>query len=82
MLHSLITILFHQNLVEYIFLIGADENAMRISFKSYKSLCITHSILVAEVIAFADLFDEALVVKDSIEMIAVNFAQLKLLKNS
>ena len=41
-----------------IFLANNDENAAPIAFNSYKSRRVTRSVLTAEVIAFAYLFDE------------------------
>ena len=38
-----------------------------ISFKSYKSRRVTRSVLSAEVIAFADLFDDAFALRSQIE---------------
>ena len=59
-----------------------DENSAPIAFKSYKSRHVTRFVLAAEVIAFSDLFDEAFVLKDSIEMEIANNVQLHLLTDS
>ena len=46
-----------------------DKNnaAIPISFKSYKSKRVTRSVLSAEVIAFADLFDQAFALRSQLE---------------
>ena len=65
-----------------IFLMDDDVNAAHIAFKSYKSRRVTRSILAAEVIALADLFDEAFALKDTIEMALANSVPLRLLTGS
>ena len=65
-----------------IFISNTDENAPSIIFKRYKSRHITFSVHSAEVISFADLFDEALVIKNAIEMAISNSVQLHLLTDS
>ena len=42
-------------------------NYLQISFKSYKSARVTRSVLSAEVIAFADWFDDAFALKSQLE---------------
>ena len=44
-----------------------SNKAIPISFKSYKSGRITPSVLYAEVIAFTDLFDDAMAIRSQIE---------------
>ena len=39
-----------------------NHNAISVSYKSYKSRYVARSVLSAEVIAFADLFDDALTI--------------------
>ena len=43
------------------------DNVIPISFKSYKSRRVTRSVLSAEVIAFADLFDDSFAIRSQIE---------------
>ena len=43
-----------------ILLMDKSNNAIPVSFKSYKSRRVTRSVLAAEAIAFADMFDDAL----------------------
>ena len=50
-----------------ILLTDNESNAVPIIYKSYKSRRVTRSVLSAEVIAFADLFDDALSLKSQIE---------------
>ena len=51
-----------------IVLIMDDSNkAIPISFKSYKSRRVTRSVLSAEVIAFAGLFDDAMAIRSQME---------------
>ena len=51
-----------------IVLIMDDSNkTIPISFKSYKSRRVTRSVLSAEVIAFADLFDDAMAIRSQME---------------
>ena len=52
----------------YIILLTDKNNAaIPISFKSYKSKRVTRSVLSAEVIAFADLFDQAFTLRSQLE---------------
>ena len=46
-----------------------NHNAIPVSFKSYKSRRVARSVLVAEVIAFADLFDDALAIRKELEFV-------------
>ena len=51
-----------------IVLLTDDSNAVvPISFKSYKSRRVTRSVLAAEVVAFADLFDDAYALRSQVE---------------
>ena len=51
-----------------IILLSDDSNrVVPISFKSYKSRRIARSVLAAEVIAFSDLFDEAISLRSQVE---------------
>ena len=50
-----------------ILLTEEHDNAIPIVFKSYKSRRVTRSVLSAEVIAFADLFDDAFAVRTQFE---------------
>ena len=50
-----------------ILLTDKNKAAIPISFKSYKSRRVTRSVLSAEVIAFADLFDEAYALRSQLE---------------
>ena len=50
-----------------ILLTDCSNSAIPIVFKSYKSRRVARSVLSAEVIAFADLFDDALALKSQIE---------------
>lgn len=43
-----------------ILLMNGTDSAIPVIFKSYKSRRVARSVLSAEVIAFADLFDDAL----------------------
>ena len=65
-----------------IFLVDGDENAEPIAFKSYKLRRATRSVLAAEVIAFANMFDESFAIKDTIEVAIANSVQLHLLTDS
>lgn len=44
-----------------------EGNATPVTIKSYKSWRVTRSVLAAEVIAFADLFDNAYSIRPSLE---------------
>ena len=50
-----------------IVLMDKANNEIPISFKSYKSRRVTRSVLSAEVIAFADLLDDALAIRSQLE---------------
>ena len=50
-----------------ILLTDKSQAAVPVSFKSYKSRRVTRSVLSAEVIAFADLFDDAYALRSQIE---------------
>ena len=50
-----------------VLLAGTNGNAAPILFKSYKSRRVTRSVLAAEVIAIADLFDEAFTLRAHLE---------------
>ena len=62
-----------------IFLVDDDGNAAPIAFKSYKPYLVTCSVLASEAIAFADLFEEELALKDTIGIAIANSVQLRLL---
>ena len=63
-------------------LIDDDDAAIRICFKSYKSRRVTRSVLSAEVIAFADLFDDAVALRYQIEQALKRAVPMHLLTNS
>ena len=46
-----------------------DHNSTPVSYKSYKSRRVARSVLSAEVIAFADLFDDALAISKHLEFV-------------
>ena len=46
-----------------VLLIDDNHNSMLVSYKSYKSQRIVHSVISAEVIASAGLFDNALAIR-------------------
>ena len=46
-----------------------NHNAIPVSYKSYKSQRVARSVLSAEVIAFVDLFDDALAIRNQSEFI-------------
>ena len=49
-----------------IFLMDDSSKCVQISFKSYKSRRVTRSVLSAEVVAFANLFDDAFALRSHI----------------
>ena len=50
-----------------ILLMDKSNNAIPVSFKSYKSRRVTRSVLAAETIRFVDMFDDALALQSQIE---------------
>lgn len=65
-----------------IFLIDDSNHAIPIVFKSYKSRRVTRSVLPAEVIAFADVFDDAYALRSQLEQIMQRAVPLQLLTDS
>ena len=65
-----------------IFLMDDSNKCVPISFKSYKSLRVTRSVLSAEVIAFADLFDDAFALRSQIEHVLGRSVPMHLLTYS
>ena len=51
------------------FLTDGNHNSIPVSYKSYKSRRVGCSILSAEVIAFADLFDDAFAIRKQLEFV-------------
>ena len=65
-----------------IMLSDKSNNSIPISFKSYKSRRVTRSVLSAEVIAFADLFDDALAIRSQLEHALQDTVPMHLLTDS
>ena len=65
-----------------ILLIDDDNNSIPIAFKSYKSRRVTRSVLSAEVIAFANLFDYAFSIRSQIEQALRRGVPMHLLTDS
>ena len=65
-----------------ILLIDNNDAAIPICFKSYKSRSVTRSVLSAEVIAFADLFDDAVALRYQIEQALMRAVPMHLLTDS
>ncbi len=59
-----------------------SNSAVPISFKSYKSRRVIRSVLSAEVIAFADLFDEAFSIRSQMEQATSRAVPMHLLTDS
>ena len=55
-------------LIRVIFQVDSDENAACILFKIYKSHRATNYALAADTVAFAYLFDQKFLIKDTINM--------------
>ena len=65
-----------------ILLIDHSGNAISISFKSYKSRRVTRPVLSAEVIAFADMSDDAFALRSQLEQALRRGVPMHLLTNS
>ena len=65
-----------------ILLVDDDDSAVPICFKSYKSRRVTRSVLSAEVIAFADLFDDAYALRSQAEQALKRSIPMHLLTDS
>ena len=64
-------------------LLTADtEKGNPIFFKSYKSRRVTRSVLSAEVVAFADLFDDVLAIRSQLEQSTLGPVPVQLLTDS
>lgn len=64
------------------FLVDFYETATTVAFKSYRSLRVSRSVFAAEVILFADLFNEAFAIKHTLKMATASSMQLNLLIDS
>lgn len=58
------------------------NNAIPLAFKSYKSRRVTGLVLFAELIAFADLFDDAFALRSQIEEVTCRAVAMHLLTDS
>ena len=65
-----------------VLLIDDSSAAIPISFKSYKSRRVARSVLSAEVIAFADLFDDAFALRSQVEQALQRAVPMHLLTDS
>ena len=65
-----------------VLLIDGSGAAAIVSFKSYKSRRVTRSVLSAEVIAFADLFDDAFTIRKQLEHALQRSVHMHLLTDS
>lgn len=65
-----------------IVLMDNSKSAIPVSFKSYKSRRVTRSILSAEVIVFADLFDDAYALRSQMEQVTSSAIPMHLLTDS
>ena len=73
---------FTSQLGRIVLFADAISNAAPVSFKSYKSRRVTRSVLASEVIAFADLFDEAFTLSSQLEQALKRHMPIHLLTDS
>ena len=65
-----------------ILLMDKTDSAIPVTFKSYKSRRVTRSVLSAEVIAFADLFDDAFALRSQMEQATNRAVPMHLMTDS
>ena len=67
---------------QIVLLTDDNHNPIPVSYKSYKTRSVARSVLFAEVIAFANLFDDALTIRKQLEFVLRQLIQVRILTDS